>query len=85
MSSLAAWWQLGTVRERRSSRSGATYPVPFVPGPKPFVLGPKDQGDQGLTVQDSVETTRLVEGAFVVQERLVSIRLRLLNRRLPYK
>jgi len=78
MSSLAAWWQLGTVRERRSSRSGATYPVPLVPGPK-------DQGDQGLTVQDSVETTRLVEGAFVVQERLVSIRLRLLNRRLPYK
>jgi len=38
------------------------YPVPFVPGPKPWVLEPQDQGDQGpvgpgqvLTVQDSAK------------------------------
>ena len=36
------------------------YPEPFVPGPKPSVLGPEDQGDQGRSRRAQHDMQNLV-------------------------
>jgi len=49
-----------SLHQLRNEMLRGVYPEPFVPGPKPSVLGPEDQGDQGRSQRAQHDMRNLV-------------------------